>query len=146
MEATYWSGQGKYQAEFQKLTEELMPAQGEASTVAGEMIRACNRLAYDFYNNGMGNNTSGALNYLVANGCIDTETYCTVYPYTLGRLYRGQYNGDRLQLAIERIIDMTMEFIRDTPETIRLENTESIFDYEADLDDEEHEEDIRGED
>ena len=30
----------------------------QCDTVAGEMLRAAGRLRHDFYNNGMGNNTS----------------------------------------------------------------------------------------
>ena len=63
MENTYWSGTGTYQADYTRLVE-LMPGSGNADTLAGELVRACTRLAYDLYNNGMGNNTSGAVNML----------------------------------------------------------------------------------
>jgi len=38
--------------------------------VAGEIFRAATKIFYDFHNNAMVNNTSGALNYLVENGVL----------------------------------------------------------------------------
>lgn len=39
-------------AKFDQLFEELVPPQGACKTLAGELIRATNRLAYRFYNDG----------------------------------------------------------------------------------------------
>jgi len=105
------------------------------------------RLGYDFYNNGMGNNTSGAANFLREKGAIDSDTYDTIYEYTRGQLYRGRYNGDSLQLAIERATDMTVEMITRNPVLITMSNTEDLFDF-GDADEhyefeEEEEEDFR---
>jgi len=49
---SYWAGNGAYQKEQDKLYKELVPDNGEAPTVHGEMIRAIGRLFYDFCNNG----------------------------------------------------------------------------------------------
>lgn len=48
----YWGNNGAYQEEYDRLYEELVPAQGAATTTNGELIRAASRLAYDYYNNG----------------------------------------------------------------------------------------------
>ena len=129
MENTYWNNKGKFQAEYDRMTEELMPAMGACDIVAGELIRAVSRLGYDLYNNGMGNNTSGAVNFLLEKGAIDADTYDTIYEYTRGRLYRGNYNGDSLQVAIERAVDMTVEMILRNPQLLTMANTEDMFDY-----------------
>jgi hypothetical protein len=146
MENTYWNGQGKFQAGYNELVK-LMPGSGRADTVAGEMIRAVSRLGYDFYNNGMGNNTSGAANFLREKGALDPKTYETIYEYTRGQLYRGRYNGDSLQLAIERATDMTVEMITRNPVLITMSNTEDMFDFEDAEEhyeyDDEYEEDFR---
>ena len=119
MENTYWNKTGRYQAEYDRLVE-LMPDMGKADTVAGELIRATSKLGYDFYNNGMGNNTSGAINFLAEAGVFptfhDDETYSTVYEYTRGQCYQGRYEGDCLHCAIERTTDRTIEFILANPE------------------------------
>ena len=81
-------------ATFERIWEELVPREGNCDTVAGEMIRATGRLRYDFYNNGMGNNTSGALKFLREKGAIDKELFDYVLPYTTGRTYSGNYEND----------------------------------------------------
>ena len=49
---TYWSEQGIYQEEYNKLYEKLVPSSGSAKTLNGELIRAISRLSYDYFNNG----------------------------------------------------------------------------------------------
>lgn len=129
MENTYWNHKGKFQAEYDRMVDELMPAMGACDTVAGELIRSVSRLGYDFYNNGMGNNTSGAANFLREKGAIDPDTYDTIYEFTRGRLYEGRYNGDSLQVAIERAVDMTVEMILRNPVLLTAKNEEDMFDY-----------------
>ena len=128
MENTYWSGTGTYQADYTRLVE-LMPGSGNADTLAGELVRACTRLAYDLYNNGMGNNTSGAVNMLRSKGAIDAATHATIYPLTRGAIYNGGYNGDSFQLAVESAIDQTIEFILAGSATTT-PNTEDMFTYD----------------
>jgi hypothetical protein len=132
MENTYWNNKGRFQAEYDELIK-LMPAMGAADTVAGELIRSVSRLGYDFYNNGMGNNTSGAVNFLRQRGAIDPATHATIYPYTTGSLYRGDYEGDALQRAIESAVDQTVEMIVRNPQLTSMENREDMFDYEDEM-------------
>jgi len=77
--------------------------------------------------------TSGAANYLLSIGAIDSPTYDTIYGFTRGRLYNGNYNGDTLQMAIERAVDMTIEFILNNPQLMTMKNTEDMFDYEDEM-------------
>ena len=134
MENIYYHRTGKYQADYDRLVE-LMPGSGNADKVAGELIRCVSRLGHELYNNGMGNNSSGAVNMLRAYGAIDGDTYETVHPMTMGRLYSGNYNGDSFQRAIESSIDQTIEFILADPELETKDNQVDMFSYE---DDEEH--------
>lgn len=128
MENTYWNNKGRFQAEYNQMSKDLMPAMGKADTVAGELIRAVSKLGYDLYNNGMGNNTSGAANYLREQGAIDRDTFKTIYEYTRGRLYKGRYQGDSLQVAIERAVDMTVEMILRNPQLITMPNDTDMHD------------------
>ena len=131
MQSTYWSKQGAHQADYDRLVQ-LMPDMGNANTVAGELIRAVSKLGYDFYNNGMGNNTSGAVNFLEAKGAIDRNTYNTIYEYTRGLVYDGRYNGDSLQVAMESMVDQTVQFILNNPELETQANSEDMYDYSED--------------
>lgn len=49
---SYWNDNAKFSKEFSKLTEDLMPAQGEGETVEAELIRIANRYYWDYCNNG----------------------------------------------------------------------------------------------
>lgn len=129
IENTYWKQNGKYQAEYDRLTDELVPDMGACDTLAGELLRSASRLAYDFYNNGMGNNTSGALNFLREHNVIDTSLYGVIYPYTTGSLYPGDYKGDLFHVAIEMVVDKTVKNILDNPELLTKENNDDMFDY-----------------
>lgn len=102
---------------------------GNCDTVAGELIRAASRLGHDLYNNGMGNNTSGAVNFLREKGAIDRETYETIYEYTRGLFYEGCYEGDPFQVAMESMVDQTIEFILDNPELETRKNEQDIWDF-----------------
>lgn len=48
----YWNNEGAYETEFKQLTDELMPAGGRAQYLVGEVVRAANRLYYEYCNNG----------------------------------------------------------------------------------------------
>ena len=48
----YWYNEGVYDKEFTQLTEELVPATGMAKNLRGELVRAANRLYYEYCNNG----------------------------------------------------------------------------------------------
>lgn len=128
MENTYYSGKGLHQADYVRLVE-LMPGSGNADTLAGELIRCVSKLGHELYNNGMGNNSSGAVNMLRSKGAIDAATHATIYPLTRGAIYNGGYNGDSFQLAVESAIDQTIEFIVAGSATTT-PNTEDMFTYE----------------
>lgn len=129
MENTYWNKQGQYQAQYDELVK-LMPPSGPADTLAGELIRSVSRLGYDFYNNGMGNNTSGAANFLRLHGAISPEVYDVIYPFTRGRLYEGDYEGDELQVALERAVDETLEMITRNPQLMLQRNDDDMLSHE----------------
>lgn len=51
----YWDNNGKYQEQYEKAWEQLIPAQGEAKDGWPELLRAISRIGYDYYNNGFCN-------------------------------------------------------------------------------------------
>lgn len=48
----YWDNNGAQQEEMDRLTKKFMPTSGCAENFTGEVIRAINRLYYEFFNNG----------------------------------------------------------------------------------------------
>ena len=54
-EASYWDETSQNFQEYQDYWNELVPQMGEAETLQGEILRCISRIAYDYYNNGFGN-------------------------------------------------------------------------------------------
>lgn len=119
-------------SDIETLFDQLVPFEGKCESLAGEMVRAAARLRYDFYNNGMGNNTSGALNFLRHHSVIDKQLADYVRPYTTGRLYDGVYEGDFFQVAIDTIVEMTEKFVTSNPQTMTIDNATDMFEFSDD--------------
>ena len=51
----YWDNEGKYQGQYDRAWEQLIPASGEAKDGLPEALRAISRIGYDYYNNGFAN-------------------------------------------------------------------------------------------
>ena len=50
--ARYWSGNGKYQDQYSELYDKLVPNEGKADTVEGELLRAVGKIIYRHGNDG----------------------------------------------------------------------------------------------
>lgn len=59
---SYWNEEGAYQLQYNQIYDSLVPSEGQAQTLIGEVVRAVSRLSYDYYNNGN------------MNACETTET------------------------------------------------------------------------
>lgn len=76
--SNYWNGEGVYRKEFTELTEKLMKPCGRCDTLQGEVVRAANRLYYEYFNNGNCN----AVNIEVRDDELyDYEEYHTIDGY-----------------------------------------------------------------
>jgi hypothetical protein len=60
---TYWNNNGLHQVESERFNS-LVPLMGKCDTVEGELNRAASKIYHDYYNNGFGNNWSGAWKFL----------------------------------------------------------------------------------
>lgn len=73
----FWNQQHPLYNQYETLYHRLVPSYGSADSEEGEMLRAASKLGYDYYNNGMCNNVSGAAKYLIERfkeydlGCLD---------------------------------------------------------------------------
>lgn len=128
---TYYNEQGKYQSDYDRLWK-FVPISGKSEVLAGELIRAVSRLAYDFYNNGMGNNTSGAVNFLKEYNVFENalDKFNIIYEHSRGRTYKGNYSEDsELLIAIEYAIDSTIELILKNPKFESQPNDVDLFEF-----------------
>lgn len=100
--------------EFLRLRDELVPDSGPAGTLNGELIRAAIRLEYDFYNNGMLNNTSGAVKFLM-NYLPSTPDLTSALSFVAGFCNTGRYcpaqDDNELSGAIYTIMEATADFV-----------------------------------
>lgn len=110
MSNTYWSSNGKYQEWYQANYSNLVPDNSAAPTLAGEMLRAACRLYYDYYNNGMCNNTSGAAKFLVHYDIrCDLGVAEELHDIAL-ESNTGSYTLVELSRQLEAVFDAVIEF------------------------------------
>lgn len=63
----FWDNDHPLASQAQELYAKLVPDVGNCPTLQGELLRAANKIAYDWYNNGWGcNNWSGAVAFIRA--------------------------------------------------------------------------------
>jgi len=131
---TYWNGTGNYQKDYDELYK-LVPISGASKVLAGELTRAATKIGYDFYNNGMSNNTSGALLLLLNYNVICGNTYLKLAPVcSKNKVYGGCYDGDETHWAIESMIDQTMLKIQDNPQWLTQDVLYDIFSMQQEQD------------
>ena len=92
----YWNSNGMYQADYEVLANKLLPSKGKADTIEGEMLRAATKLYYDYWNNGMCNNTSGPAKFLIR---MNEEHFLNV-GYALTQVYRECNTGAYTPVAL----------------------------------------------
>jgi len=128
---TYWNSNGKHQAAYQELSK-LVPSSGPAGTVEGEMLRAATRLYYDYYNNGMINNTSGAVNYLTRCDELFNLDIAEELEIVEPECNTGHYTDASLAYSLEIIADVVIEYVI-SKDGLYTESGDNMFDY-AELD------------
>lgn len=87
----YWNRNGAYQQEYDELWPKLVPAEGKAKTVNGELLRTSAKLYYDFFNNGN------------MNACE-----------IIGRNCWEDVDEDDLEYRVDKYYQECIDFIRDT--------------------------------
>lgn len=122
------------------LYDKLVPGQGDAETVEGEMLRAINRIAYRFYNDGdkyfeyYGTETAGPAHSFLVNANHPLRSAM--------RKILDEPSGDA---SYERMIKDALDMILDYIESRRGKYTKNtlggIYDYEPEFEEEEEEDD-----
>ena len=121
-QSTYLNNAGKYQDDYDRLMNLVPSTQTKkAEFVAGEIMRAITKLNQN--NGNLNNDLFDTLNFLAMVGIFDNDksTLATIYPYAKGEKH---YEG-HVQMALERIIDLSIEFLLTYPD---LEWTENAVD------------------
>jgi hypothetical protein len=113
MTNTYWNNNGTYQAQYDKLCNELIPSFGECTTEEGEYLRAITKIYYDAYNNGFGNNTSGPYNFLVQKFGILSKLpeFVELAEAVNSNHYISEYEFDKIEPILNKAVDIVIEYI-----------------------------------
>ena len=109
---SYWKGNGKHQKEMDLLFDQLVPDYGNSDTLEGEILRAANRIYYDYYNNGMYNNTSGAVLFLHdylynRRGIYNFQPLKKIYD----NCNTGFHVFENLEIPLENMMDKAIEYV-----------------------------------
>lgn len=107
---TYWQSTGPHQQEYDRLFNELVSDSGMSATIEGEILSASTRLAWEFFNNGGGNNVSGAFYYLRQHLPFFRQEWTdALIPYVSGS---GGYFCSNAQLcSVEEILDAAVQYV-----------------------------------
>lgn len=128
---SYWNDKGKYQSDYDRLSELLVPVQGKCETFGGELLRAVGRLYHDAYNNGFLNNTSGALNFLRETSWGSSEEWSHVYELLSEKVNTGDYSDlcEETQKGLELLVNLVVEWVlANSKEAGNLTN--DLFDFQ----------------
>lgn len=131
--------QEKVESRLSELFNQLVPAKGHCKTVAGEIVRACNRMVYRWFNDGdmvgtgYGNITVNPACRFLADKCSPFGVSCNIFDMLPGGcplyVHEDEYNAVLFQ-DMERIIKMLDEH----PELFSKDNTEDMLDYLESID------------
>ena len=111
-----------------ELFEELVPVSGKADTVAGEIVRAINRIGYRNYNDGdhigvgYGKETCNAAARFLMDNCDDTVK-------TLVQEIWGEEQDVQYDAGLATLEKAVLTYLEQHPELKQAENTEDMYDY-----------------
>ena len=110
------------------LFQELVPAYGKATTVAGEIVRAINRIAYRNFNDGdhlgigYGRETVNPAGRYLAGKCGGKVGDLVWDAWAI-------YDDDAYDKALDRLEAAVLEYLDAHPELKQQENAEDFWDY-----------------
>lgn len=116
---------------YARLCEKLVPGEGKCETVEGELLRAASRIYHDYYNNGFGNNWSGAYNYIDKHFGLKSPERKVLKPYARGKIRKRSETNytaqDPVAVALEGILEYIVQYAA-TKEKTLTPNTEDMLD------------------
>ncbi len=91
-----------------KRLEHILPPSGPTGTIEGELFRAANRIAFDGYNNGFGNDTTQAWNFIKKHGPSNLRKYLTSLETLMQDAWMESFDYD-----IDNLSSEEEEFLED---------------------------------
>jgi hypothetical protein len=122
------------------LYDKLVPGNGDAETVEGEMLRAINRLIYRYYNDGdkyyegYGTETAGPAHSFLVNANHPQKAI-------MNRLFKEFISDDEYERMLKDILDVILDHIESRQGEYTKNTLGGMFKYEPEFEDMEEEED-----
>ncbi len=145
MSCVDWKDQAEN--DLEKLFDELVPAEGKAESLAGEIVRATMRIAYRFSNDGdmigvgYGKETCNpAARFLLAVIVRESKTGKEIV--NLIKSIWGIYSESMYEIGVYELMRLVVLYIVSNPE-LRTVETEDMYSYrnpKEDVDDDDYEE------
>jgi hypothetical protein len=125
----YWGSGEPHHNEYSALFKKLVKPSGTSDTVEGELLRAANKIYYDYYNNGFGNNWSGPLSFLVDHATFNMKKEESILdPYSTGKISGG--DDPAIEAALDSLMDKVIAQIKAAGENLT-PNEEDMYDNQA---------------
>jgi hypothetical protein len=118
------------------LYDKLVPGQGDAETVEGEMLRAINRIVYRFYNDGdkyfegYGTETAGPAHSFLVNANHPLKS-------AMIKLFDEPSGDSSYERMLKDVLDMILDHIESRQGKYTKNTLGGIFDYEPEFEDDE---------
>ena len=122
------------------LYDKLVPGQGDAETVEGEMLRAINRIVYRFYNDGdkyfegYGTETAGPAHSFLVNANHPLKS-------AMIKLFDEPSGDNSYERMLKDVLDMILDHIESRQGKYTKNTLGDMFDYEPEFEFEDEEED-----
>jgi hypothetical protein len=118
------------------LYDKLVPGQGDAETIEGEMLRAINRIVYRFYNDGdkyfegYGTETAGPAHSFLVNANHPLKS-------AMVKLFDEPSGDNSYERMLKDVLDMILDYIESRQGKYTKNTLGGIFDYEPEFEDDE---------
>tara|TARA_R100001463_G_scaffold758_5_gene3501 strand:+ start:3424 stop:4266 length:843 start_codon:yes stop_codon:yes gene_type:complete len=122
------------------LYDKLVPGQGDAETVEGEMLRAINRIVYRFYNDGdkyfqgYGTETAGPAHSFLVNANHPLKS-------AMIKLFDEPSGDNSYERMLKDVLDMILDYIESRQGKYTKNTLGGMFDYEPEFEEEEEDDD-----
>jgi hypothetical protein len=122
------------------LYDKLVPGQGDAETVEGEMLRAINRIVYRFYNDGdkyfegYGTETAGPAHSFLINANHPLKS-------AMIKLFDEPSGDNSYERMLKDILDMILDYIESRQGKYTKNTLGGMFNYEPEFEEDEEDED-----
>lgn len=122
------------------LYDKLVPGQGDAETVEGEMLRAINRIVYRFYNDGdkyfegYGTETAGPAHSFLVNANHPLKS-------AMIKLFDEPSGDNSYERMLKDVLDMILDYIESRQGKYTKNTLGGMFNYEPEFEEDEEDED-----